>query len=201
MNFRNILFILAAFNAVALPVAGQGKLVFLNGKVRHFDKAEVVGDFIVYQPEGQGKASLRKADKFNVFSIVNDDGSEMVIYDPDTSEGGDPSVAEVRDYIKGEQHAGIMYKKPMNVIGGVAVGVAGSTVGFFGIPVPFVYTTIVGSVNPKLPKAERNMNFSEAYVAGYQRKARNTKIKHSLIGGGIGFTVGIAVFAIILSNN
>jgi hypothetical protein len=201
MKFKYILFLIGLFLLADDYCCGQGKLVFLNGKVRHFEKAEVVGDFVVYQPEGQTKPSLRKADRYNVFSIVNDDGTEQIIYDPDTSEGGDPTIAEVRDYIRGEQHAAITYRKPMNLIGGIGSGLAGSTIGFFGIPVPFIYTTIVGSVNPKLPRAELSANHADAYVAGYQRKARNMKIKHSLIGGGIGFSVGIAALAIILADN
>ncbi|OQA06424.1 MAG: hypothetical protein BWY67_01960 [Bacteroidetes bacterium ADurb.Bin397] len=94
-----------------------------------------------------------------------------------------------------------IYKKPLNTVGGVASGVAGSIVGFYGLPVPLVYATIVGRFNPKLPKSERANVHSEAFLAGYEKKSRNIKIKQSMIGGGIGFAVGITALILILGND
>jgi len=201
MNLRFIVVLWLLTGLFCDRAVAQGKLVFLNGKEKRFSTAEVKGEYIVYQPEGSSKTWPRKADKYNVFSILKDDGTEEIIYTPDTSDGGDPTIEEVRDYIKGEKHAVEVYRKPMNLIGGIAVGVAGSAAGFYGIPVPLVYTTVLGLFDPKLPRSERDLVNSEAYIAGYKRKAKNMKIKNSLIGGGIGFSVGLAAFIIILGND
>ena len=200
MVFRNFIIItLLAFASPLLSLA-QGKIIYLNGKEKRFETAEVRGEYIVYQPEGSTKEWSRKSDRYNVFSLQRDNGTEEIIYAPDTSEGGDPSVEEVRDYIKGERFAMQVYSKPLNFGAGLYVGVGSSLAGFYGIPVPLVYSTILGLRNPKVPKELRGENYSEAFVAGYQKKSRNIKIKKSLLGGGIGFSVGVAWF-IILSNN
>lgn len=201
MNIKYILVVLCGLILGSELSAGQGTLVFLNGKERRFETAEVRGEYIVYRPEGKSGAWLKRADKYNVFAIVSDSTGEKVVYEPDTSEGGDPTIQEVRDYIKGEQHAAKVYRKPMNFVGGFLSGAAGSAAGFYGIPAPLVYTTIVGRINPKLPKDERNENYSEMFVLGYQKKARNMKIKNSLIGGVIGFGVGITTLVLILGND
>ena len=120
MGFR-ILLVSGLFAFLINDASAQGKLVYLNGNEKRFTTAEVKGEFIVYQPEGSKSHKVKKADLYNVFSINKDDGSEQVVYKPDTSEG-DPTVEELRDYIKGENFAEGYYKKPMNSIGGVAVG-------------------------------------------------------------------------------
>lgn len=202
MGFRTLLAIVILTALSTNDASAQGKLVFLNGKEKRFTTAEVKGEFIVYQPEGTKKASTRKADLYNVFSIYKDDGSEQVVYKPDTADG-DPSVLEVRDYIKGEIFAEGYYNKPLNFWGGVGVGLGSSVAGFYGIPIPLVYTTIIGQFNPKPPPAIDNAIGeipSEAYIAGYQRKARNMKIKSSLIGGLIGFSVGITTLVLVLGD-
>lgn len=199
MRFKT-LFIFGLLSALFVNDSiAQGKLVFLNGKEKRFVTAEVKGEFIVYQPEGTKKPTSKRADLYNVFSIYKDDGSEQIVYNPDTADG-DPSVLEVRDYILGEKFADSTYRKPMNFIGGVAVGLGSSAAGFYGIPIPLVYTTIIGQFNPKMPKTTSEIVPSEAYIAGYKRKARNMKIKSSLIGGVIGFGVGITTLVLVLGN-
>jgi hypothetical protein len=200
MGLRTVFFIGLLSVFLIEPACGQGKLVFLNGKEKRFVTAEVKGEYIVYQPEGAKEGVTKRADRFNVFSILKDNGTEEIVYSPDTIDDGDPTIAEVREYIKGENHADSVYKKPMNLISGIGVGLASSAAGFYGIPIPIAYSTVIGQFNPKLPKSEQINNYSEAFVAGYQKKARNKKIKSSLLGGVIGFSVGIASLILILGN-
>src|SRR4029079_7873102 len=103
MSFR-ILLISGLFALLINDASAQGKLVYLNGKEKRFSSAEVKGEYIVYQPEGSKSHKVKKADLYNFFSINTDNGTEQVVYKPDTSEG-DPTVAELRDYIKGEKFA------------------------------------------------------------------------------------------------
>lgn len=201
MNYRILLSLIGLLTGWASTSLAQGKLLYLNGKEKRFITAEVKGESIVYKPEGASGEVYRHADKYNVFAIIRDDGTEQVIYEPDTINTDDPPVAEIRDYIKGEQHAVAIYKKPMNLAGGIISGAAGSLIGFYGLPVPLLYATIVGRVTPKIPANERQNNYSEAFVAGYEKKSRNIKVKNSMIGGGIGFAVGISALILILGND
>jgi hypothetical protein len=201
MKYCRSISILIFSTFIACNSLAQGKLLYMNGKEKRFTTAEVRGDQIVYRPEGASGEVTRHAEIYNIFSIIRDNGTEEIIYTPDTITGDDPPAEEVRDYIMGEQHAMAVYKKPLNTVGGVASGVAGSIVGFYGLPVPLVYATIVGRFNPKLPKSERSNVHSEAFLAGYEKKSRNIKIKQSMIGGGIGFAVGITALILILGND
>lgn len=198
---RSLLIILFA-NLILTPLAGyaQGTILFLNGKEKRFEVAEIRGEYLHYSVEGDTMDFKKIVDRYNVFSLKYDNGTEDVLYQPDTSFGEDPSVEEVRDYIKGEQLAMKVYSKPLNLGAGLYIGVGSSFAGFYGIPVPLIYSTFLGMRNPRIPKEYRSPNHSEAFIAGYQKKSRNIKIKQSLLGGGIGLSVGLAWF-IILSNN
>jgi len=159
--------------------------------------AEVKGDFVIYRPEGPHKDGIKKMEKFDIFSFQFDDGTEQIIYEPDTSYG-DPTVEQAREYVKGEQFADSIYKKPMNLIGGIASGAAGSILVFYAPIVPAVYATTISLFTPHLPKNELEKEVrSEDFIAGYERKARNKKTKSALLGGVIGLGIGLSVLAAI----
>ena len=199
----------------------QGKLIYLNGKEKRFTSAEVKGQFIVYKPEstGSNKSTIRKADKYNIFSIKKDDGTEEIIYSPDTTYGDDLTIEEVRDYIKGEKYAKLAYKEPANFVTGIQVGfVSGMLLpAFYGLAGPVVYPGILGTVAPKvktpliyqydsvkgdfiaLPSGilEGEKVVSDAFSAGYGKKARNLKMRNSLLGGAIGFSFGVTALLLL----
>jgi hypothetical protein len=193
---RLILFLALVFSTVT-GTSGQGTMLYLNGKEKRFTTAEIKGDFIVYKPEGSQQEGVKKLEKFDIFSLRFDNGTEQIIYEPDTSYG-DPTVEQARDYIKGEQLADSIYKKPLNMIGGIATGAAGSLLLFYGPIVPALYATTISLFTPKIPQEEKEREIrSIDFIAGYERKARNKKTKNALIGGAIGFSVGIGVLLII----
>ena len=216
MKINLFLLTLAISGNIGVALA-QGRIVMLNGNERRFTSVEVKGDVIVYQPEGSKPLLNRKIDRFDVFSIVRDSLGEEVIYKPDTVTGDDPSVAEIRDYIKGEKYAKAVYRKPMNFVTGIAAGGLGSVIGYYGLIVPAVYPAVLGCFTPKLqePVSLNYDNFTgkfvtpdsagnaeiivvtDAFTAGYGRKARNMKVKKSLLGGAIGFALGIAVLVLV----
>jgi hypothetical protein len=199
---RSLLIILFA-NLILTPLAGyaQGTIIFLNGKEKRFEAAEIKGEYLHYSVEGDTMDFKKVVDRYNVFSLKYDNGTEDVLYKPDTTYGEDPSVEEVRDYIKGEQYAMKRYRKPMNFISGVGVGLASSAAGFYGIPIPLAYSTVLGRFDPKVPANEDGSIQSESFKMGYQKKARNMKIKNSLLGGAVGFAVGITALVVIFSND
>ncbi len=198
---RSLLIILLA-KMIIMPLSGsaQGTIILLNGKEKRFEAAEVKGEYLHYSVEGDTLDFKKIIDRYNVFSLKYDNGVEDVLYKPDTAYGEDPSVEEVRDFIKGEQYAMAVYRKPMNFIGGVGVGLASSAAGFYGIPIPLVYSTVLGRFNPKVPASADGNVQSESFKIGYQKKARNMKIKNSLLGGALGFAVGITALVVIFAN-
>ncbi len=201
----------------------QGKIIFLNGNEKRFSVAEVKNDLLQYTPEANGKQtpSPRKVDKYDVFSILNDNGVEEIIYKPDTTYNDDPSVEQVREYIKGQKYAALVYHKPANFVTGMQVGFASGILlpAFYGIAAPIIYPAVLGRFTPKLQTPlqyqfdNKTNNFvamtkdsivtpeviNEYFEAGYGKKARNMKIKSSLIGGAIGFGISASAMLIILN--
>lgn len=201
----------------------QGTLIYLNGKEKRFSSAELKGEYIVYKPEktDKGEQGIKKADKYNVFSILKDDGTEEVIYNPDTSFEDEPTVAEIRDYIKGEKYAAVQYNKPANFVTSMQIGFISGILlpPFYGIAAPIIYPGVLGLFPPKVktpltyqydektrtysaisgPEAGEKV-VSDSFAAGYGRKARNIKMKHGLIGGAIGFSISATAMLLLLGN-
>jgi hypothetical protein len=187
------------FFLIAAFCDAQIKILLLSGKTKDVKQYEIKGDWIFYKKADDPKEKLRKMDKFDVFSALNANGTEEIIYDPDTSMEGDPSVERVRNYIKGEQFAMANYNKPMNKVGGFLAGAASGIAGYYGPIGVFSYSIILSRFNPKVPQTtliEPDVLNSDEFKLGYQKYARNKKIQQSLIFGGIGFSVGFAAFAI-----
>jgi hypothetical protein len=183
--------------------SAQGHMQLLNGKERRYSTAAVKGEFIIYEPEGKAGKS-KKINRFDVFSLNPDNGPEEVLYEPDTAFNDDPPVEEVRDYVNGEKLALSYYKEhpryPFSQIYfGFYSGFFGSLLGYYGAAVVPIYAIGVDRFGPDLPKERMDeWNESAAFVTGYEKVMRNKKIKNSLIGGAIGFTVGITTLAVIL---
>ncbi len=150
-----------------------------------------------------------------MFSIQKSDGSEEIIYAPDTATG-DPNSEWVRAYIKGQQY-GHMHRKQhwcnrdgkwhrkFNFMeaGGLVVGGAASILSFYAIPVPAVYALVGGRINSKLPAAtdiEEPMRGNDAFKAGYQKQRRNQRIKQGFVSGMIGLAAGFVTFTVIENN-
>lgn len=188
-------------SAICAPLShGQGTIQMLNGKQKRYMTYQVQDEYVLFQPESKPDSWKKRLDRFNVFSITPDNGAEIVVYDPDTTDGLEPNVEEARQFIAGEKLALSEYRKPMNVISGIGVGIGSSFAQFYGIPGPAVYSAILGRVSPKLPKSHRGIDHSEPFIAGYQKQARTMKINKSLLGGGIGFAVGFAALAVFLAD-
>jgi hypothetical protein len=199
MDFNGFKFLLFFF-FLANFCSAQINILMLNGKYKPVKQYEVKGDWIYYKKIDDPKDKTHKMDKFDVFSAINADSTEEIIYDPDTTMEGDPGVEQVRNYIKGEQYGMAVYKKPLNIVGGVAVG-AGSAwlLGYYGPIGVFTYAIVLSRFNPKVPYTDNvppEVFNSAEFSLGYQKYARNKKIKQSLIFGGISFGVAFAAFAI-----
>lgn len=194
-------------------VRGQDTLRLLNGKTKSIEAFDVKDpEWVFYKLSNDKKHKMRRIDSYKVFAVSKSDGTEEIVYTPD-SVGGDPSIEWVRDFIKGQQY-GTLHKKEhfnrhdntwhskfnFNEVGGLVVGGGGSLLSFYGIPVPALYALAVGRTNSKLPADPAiapELKSSEGFLYGFQKQRRNQRIRQGFVSSMIGFAVGIVAFTII----
>lgn len=150
----------------------------------------------------------RRVKSEQVFSVLKPDGSEIVVYAPDTlglltidvEEELDYNVTEMRAYIIGRQD-GRKHRLHDIAIGagmGYVAGLAGTAYGqaFYTPLVPAVALVIMGvteaKIKPQLlqPWTGTQLN---AYRDGYTRSARGRKMLGFALGSAAGLGVGISV--------
>lgn len=103
-------------------------------------------------------------------------------------------------FIKGEQDADKYYKNNFNKGTAFVLGASGGLLGFYGLAVPPLYATIVGAFSPKMEKqkvSDPALLQNNIYREGYEKKARDRKIRNAMIGGLVGFVAGSVAFSII----
>ena len=87
------------------------------------------------------------------------------------------------------------YKARGASISSAVVCLGSSFLSFYAIPVPMIYSIILGRFNPKKMKLpenfDQNIANNEAFQFGYKKSARNTKIQQSLKWGYISLGVGL----------
>ncbi len=199
------------------------------------------------------KSKLRTIDPERVFSVKYRDGSERIIYTPDTLDPLEFTPEQMRLFIYGEQDAARFYKNNLNKGLGFGFGAASGLLGFYGLAGPPLYATIMGSFTPdlnkrrekqlqmeqakhdlesvaipsapadpennaayqtelsnynsaleKFEKLEKHRYFSDVklldkneYREGYERKARDRKIRNAMLSGLAGFVVMVVGLPII----
>lgn len=128
---------------IGLHADAQDTLCLLNGKQKSVKMYNLNDPDWVRYVKYNGSSRVKKLDVYKVFSVKHADGTEKIIYNPDTV-AGDPNVAWVSDYIKGQQY-GMLHRRDhfnkhsktwhrrvnFTEIGGVAVGGAGSLLSFY----------------------------------------------------------------------
>ena len=180
----------------------SGTLLLINGKTIPFKYVESNGFDIVYRT-GDQKNKLKKIDPERVFSIQYVDGTERVIFQRDTLDPLEFTEEEMRKFIKGEQDAARLYHNNWNKVGGFTAGVASSYFGFYGLVGPFLYTSLFGAFTPKVEKiagVDPELIKMPEYREGFERKARDRKIRNGLVSGFIGFAIGSIAFTVIANN-
>lgn len=186
----------AVFNANA-----QNKILLINGKTIETEHFSLGDDIVSYRKSS--KKSLASVDRYDVFSITDTSGLENVIYKP--ADSLDYTVEEARVYIQGEQIAMKYYNRPSTAWTSAAVGAGSSILLFYSLPIPMVYSVILGRFNPKVKGVPAEIPAevvqSQPFVAGYQRSARNLKIQRSLKWGYISLGVGLAGWLIYSKAN
>ena len=200
MNNRSlptIFVILFCILSSCLKVQAQNHIIMINGTTIEAASYTVNAEYVTYRKPGSVSKSPKVIDRFDVFEIIKADSSEEMIYQGDSL---DFTVPEVRQYIKGEQAAHLYYRRPTNMIGAAAVGLGAGMLSFYSLPVPMIYSVIVGRFNTSASKIkatevyDQQLVKSEPFITGYQKTARNMKIQQSLKWGYISLGVSLAAF-------
>jgi len=179
----------------------QDRIILINGQVLDVKNVEVKDNKISFQTLTKDKR--KKIHPERVFSVQYQNGSEQIIFVSDPLDPNDFKPEEMRMFIKGEQDANLYYHNRGNKIASGLVGAGAGLLTIYGLVVPALYSTIVGSFSPNVqkhnvsdPALRDNLNYRE----GYERKCRDRKIRNSLLYGFGGFVVGFTAFAIFLPD-
>jgi hypothetical protein len=180
---------------IGFQTFAQEKMLLINGKTLELRNYNVTDEYILYNKRDDTRSKPRVIEKVDVFSIVKPDGSEHVIY-ADTING--LSIAQVKNYIRGEQAAMKFYNRQAHIGESAIVGMASSILIFYSLPAPMFNAVILGRFSPKkmqIPEGyDAPHSSTEEYRIGYEKKARNLKIQQSIKWGYIGLGVGLAGF-------
>ena len=151
MNKLNqaLLIVILAFSVLSAPA--QDTLLLISGKKIIASSVDIRDNKIAYK-KNTPDSKLKTIDPERVFSIIYKDGREQLIYQSDSLDPIDFKVEEMRSFITGEQDAMKYYKN--NVVKGMGIIIGGSSalLGFYGIIIPPLYSTIVGSFSPDVKK-------------------------------------------------
>ena len=194
--------LLSLFLLVATMTSAQDRIILINGDVLDVKNVELKDNKVSFQLLNKEKRKSIHPDR--VFSVQYATGAEQIVFEPDPLDPNDFKPEEMRMFIKGEQDAKLYYHNTGNKIVSAAVGAGAGLLSIYGLVVPALYSTVVGSFSPNVqkhkvsdPGLRDNLNYRE----GYERQCRDRKIRNSLVYGFGGFVVGFAAFAIFLPNN
>ena len=143
------LFLLAGF---CQSIAAQDTLLLITGRKIVVSSVDLSGNTIASRKLETG-SKLKTIDPERVFSITYKDGTERIIYLPDSLDPIDFKVDEMRNFIHGELDACELYKNtPIKVVGFLVGGGSAMLGLFYGLIGPPIYSTVVGSYSPNIEK-------------------------------------------------
>ena len=126
----------------------QDTLVLISGRKITASSVTIQENSIKYRVDKK----LKSMDPMRVFSIIHHDGTETVVYQPDSLDPMDFKTEEMRNFIRGQQDAISIYRNNYIKISGFAVGAGFAWLGFYGLIGPPLYATALGAFSPNVEK-------------------------------------------------
>lgn len=155
----------------------QDTIVLITGKVIPVMSVDFHDYAIDYRTIDGRK--LKSIDAGRVFSVKYPNGAERVIFRSDSLDAADFSEDEMRRFIKGEQDARDFYRNRTAKFVGYAVGGGATMFGFFGLPIPLLFSTGIGGFSPDVKK---NLSFKIGGNAISAAGFDSTNIVNSIVG-------------------
>jgi len=144
-------FFIVFFICFCQSVTAQDTLLLISGRKIIVSTIDLHDNTIAYRRIDK-KDKVKTIDPYRVFSVIYRDGTERIIYEPDSLDPIDFKVEEMRTFIKGEQDAMSLYKNDFIKYAGVGIGAGCAFLGFYGVVGPPLYATVVGSFSPNVEK-------------------------------------------------
>ena len=201
---KSYIIFLCVFLMTASVSFAQDKIIFLDSKeITNIKVIDVKDAVITYQETKDSKAVEKKVFTDKVFSVNYADGTENILYRPDTAMG-DFSAEQMKLFIKGTKDAREKYHDYSSYFIGFAFGVTGPLIGSYTFPVltpfpPAAGIFVAGLFSPNMnrqPVEKKYLNNIE-YLQGYEKKARGKKTKHALYGALVGMVAGAFAFGLL----
>ena len=130
-----------------------------------------------------------------LYSIKYASGQTYYYYKQDTTIGNWFTREEMLYFMQGERDARKGFKAKGSLYGSFVAGVAGGVTGsLLGPVVPFTYLALCGLPKVRIRHETVANPYAldyDAYILGYERQARGRRRMKCLIGGGIGYLVGL----------
>lgn len=165
---------------LSLKVNAQDTIVLISGKTIPVKSVEYRGYSIDYRTADGLK--LKSIDISRVYSVKYSSGAEQVVFRTDSLDAADFTEDEMRRFIIGEQDARIFYRNSSAKFVSFAVGGGGAFFGFFGIPVPFLFSSAIGGFSPNV---EKNLTFKISGDASSVAGLSQSDVVNSVTGSNV----------------
>jgi hypothetical protein len=199
---NKIIFSLMVLFLTGSVAKAQDLVYLLNGDRLYVSIIDTAGKAIkVEEPVAnkKGRKDNAELEKDRIFSIQYRTGQEVIYYAQDSISDSDDkilTVEEMRSYIAGQHDAHARYHSPGVFWGSFATGLAsGLFLPVFYSPIPPLGMSVfLGSRWIKVSRehiSDPKYLKDEFYIMGYEKAARNRRVKHVINGSVAGLFVGI----------
>lgn len=180
-------------------------ILLTDGKYIYTSIVDTSDNIIRYRSARKPSKILKLGEK-EIFSVKRG-STETIYYSPDLNDSisaDNYSVEEMRYFILGIQDGKKEKFKTGSFVSNLLIGAGAGITGHFLSPVvPFVSTAIFTIRKPKINQynVSNNEYLNHAtYERGYKQEAARKKKAQTLLGGGIGFIIGLTTSYILSAN-
>ncbi|NLA25334.1 MAG: hypothetical protein GX879_10250 [Bacteroidales bacterium] len=204
---KKLCLIFSLFVALVSVVNSQNTVTLLNGKT--FDainyKLDTSMNLLQFEFQKNQKTKTKVFETEHIFSISNSSGVENILYKPIAD--SQYSVFEMGLVVKGASAATNNFKPVWPFLSGFAVGFGSTlipTSPIIGFSIPIAYNIGIAFVKPSnnyFMKNYPDYASDELFVDGFNQKAKNKILKHSIYGSVAGILSGLATSFILSKTN
>ncbi len=181
----------------------QDVIQLSDGKEKKGYIDRIGSERIFYRKKEGGR--MHYVDKENAFRIIKAKGDTVYIYEQDSLQENEYSIAQFERNILGQQEARKYYKPWRHAAAGFCVGGASAFLGlYWSFLPPAIYTSFIGvrEVNSAYFVVSDEVYLSdEYYLDGYEISARAIRIKYTVVGALTGLATSITLLQFVIPTN
>lgn len=165
---------------LSLKVNAQDTIVLITGKIIPVKSVEYHDYTLDYRTSDGLK--LKSIDVSRVYSVKYSSGAERVVFRTDSLDAADFTEDEMRRFIIGEQDARALYRNSSAKFVSFLIGGGASFGGFFGLPVPLLFSSAIGGFSSNV---EKNLTFNISGDASSVAGLSQSKVVNSIVGNNV----------------